>query len=104
MTDHLRPDTLALHADDGIESGPDISPPLHTTTTYEADNPSALIYSRNDHPTRHRLEAVLGALEGGHAAVYASGLAAITALLHPLHPRHVAIDGGYHGTHAVLAQ
>jgi cystathionine gamma-synthase len=93
-----------LHADDGIEPGPDISPPLHSTTTYAADNPQGLVYARNDNPTRSRLEAVLGALEGGHAAVYGSGLAAVSALLHHLHPRRVAIDGGYHGTHAVLAQ
>jgi cystathionine gamma-synthase len=104
MDDRLNLATLALHADDGIEPGPDIAPPLHTTTTYAADNPQALVYARSDHPTRNRLEAVLGAMEGGHAVVYASGLAAVSALLHHLHPRRVAIDGGYHGTHAVLAQ
>ena len=104
MDDRFELATLALHADDGIEPGPDIAPPLHPTTTYAADNPQALVYSRNDQATRNRLEAVLGALEGGYAVVYASGLAAVSALLHHLHPRHVAIDGGYHGTHAVLAQ
>jgi cystathionine gamma-synthase len=104
MSDALKPETLALHADDGIEPGPDISPPIHTTTTYEADNAQGLVYGRNDHPTRLRLEAILGALEGGHAAVYGSGLAAVTALMHHLHPRRVAIDGGYHGTYAVLGQ
>jgi len=96
--------TLALHADDGIEPGPDVAPALHPTTTFVADNTQGLVYSRNDNPTRARLEAVLGALEGGHAAVYGSGLAAVTALLHHLHPKRVAIEGGYHGTHAVLAQ
>ncbi len=100
----LDPATLALHADDGVEPGPDVSPPLHLATTYMADNSQGLVYGRNDNPTRLRLEAVLGALEGGHAAVYGSGLAAFSALLHHLHPKRVAIDGGYHGTHAVLAQ
>ena len=81
MDDRFELATLALHADDGIEPGPDIAPPLHPTTTYAADNPQALVYSRNDQATRNRLEAVLGALEGGYAVVYASGLAAVSALL-----------------------
>lgn len=98
------PATLALHADEDVEPGPDVAPALHVATTFTADNPQGLVYGRNDNPTRHRLEAVLGALEGGHAIVYGSGLAAVTAVLHHLHPKRVAITGGYHGTHAVLAQ
>ncbi len=104
MASPLDPATLALHADDGIEPCPDVAPPLHPSTTFAADNAEGLVYSRSDNPTRNRLEAVLGALEGGHAIVYGSGLAAVTALLHHLHPKRVAIGGGYHGTHAVLAQ
>jgi cystathionine gamma-synthase len=104
MSAYTDPATLALHADDGVEPGPDVSPPLHLATTYAADNSQGLVYGRNDNPTRRRLEAVLGALEGGHAIVYASGLAAVTAALHHYHPKRVAISCGYHGTHAVLAQ
>jgi cystathionine gamma-synthase len=104
MTAPDDPATLAVHADDGIEPTPDVAPPLHVATTYAADNPQGLVYGRNENPTRHRLEAVLGALEGGHAVVYGSGLAAVTAALHHLHPKRVAVSGGYHGTHAVLAQ
>lgn len=99
------PSTLALHADDGIEPDPDVAPPIHLATTFAADNAQGVVYSRNDQPTRRRLEAVLGALEGGHAVVYGSGLAAVQALLMHLRPRRVAIaPGGYHGTYAVLAQ
>jgi cystathionine gamma-synthase len=99
------PSTLAVHADDGIEPDPDVAPPLHVATTFTADNAQGMVYSRNDHPTRRRLEAVLGALEGGHAVVYSSGLAAVQALLMHLRPRRVAIaPGGYHGTHLVLDQ
>ncbi len=103
MADPLRPDTLALHADAGIERDPDVAPPIHVSTTFTADNEAGLVYARADQPTRRRLEAVLGALEGGEAVVYASGQAAtIAALLH-LRPRRVAIArGGYHGTHAAL--
>src|SRR5512143_2857698 len=99
----LRPDTLALHADEGLERAPDVAPPIHVSTTYAADNEEGLVYSRAEHPTRRRLEAVLGALEGGHAVVYASGQAAATAALLHLRPRRVAIArGGYHGTHLAL--
>ncbi|ACG73022.1 Cys/Met metabolism pyridoxal-phosphate-dependent protein [Anaeromyxobacter sp. K] len=104
MADPLRPETLALHADAGLEPSPDVAPPIHLSTTFDADNPEGLVYSRDEQPTRRRLEAVLGALEGGGTAVvYASGLAAVTAALLHLQPRRVAIArGGYHGTHAAI--
>ncbi len=96
------PSTLALHADHGIEATPDVSPPLHLSTTFSAGNAEGLVYARNDTATRRRLEAVLGALEGGHAVVYPSGNGATYAALRHLRPRRVAIDRGYHGTHEVL--
>jgi cystathionine gamma-synthase len=103
MAEPLRPDTLALHADAGLERAPDVAPPIHLSTTFEADNAEGLVYSRTEQPTRRRLEAVLGALEGGHAVVYASGQAATTAALLHLRPRRVAIErGGYHGTHEAI--
>jgi cystathionine gamma-synthase len=99
----LGPDTLAIHADEGVEATADVAPPIHVTTTYAADNEEGLVYARAEHPTRRRLEAVLGALEGGHAVVYASGQAAATAALLHLRPRRVAIArGGYHGTHLAI--
>ncbi len=105
MSHPADPSTLAVHADDGIDSDPDVAPPIHVASTFTADNAQGMVYSRNDQPTRRRLEAVLGALEGGHAVVYASGLAAVQALLMHLRPRRVAIAAsGYHGTYAVLDQ
>jgi cystathionine gamma-synthase len=105
MPNSLNFSTVALHADDGLELDPDVAPPIHLATTFAADNAQGLVYSRNDQPTRQRLEAVLGALEGGHAVVYGSGLAAVQALLMHLRPKRVAIaPGGYHGTHRVLEQ
>ncbi len=98
-----RPDTLALHADAGVERGADVAPPIHVSTTFSAGGEEGLVYSRADQPTRRRLEAVLGALEGGEAVAYASGQAAATAALLHLRPRRVAIArGGYHGTHAAV--
>jgi cystathionine gamma-synthase len=99
MRDDLRPETLAVHADGGVEPSADVAPPIHVTTTFEADNGEGLVYARNAQPTRSRLEAVLGALEGGEAVVYASGQAATTAALIHLAPHRVALGhGGYHGT------
>ena len=73
--------TRAVHGDSGLEAGPDISPPLHLSTTYARSGPDDdLIYRRADSRTVERLEAVLGGLEGGTAVAYASGMAAITAV------------------------
>jgi cystathionine gamma-synthase len=99
-----RPETLAIHADAAVEGAPDVAPPIHVATTFLAGNPDGLVYSRADQPTRRRLEAVLGALEGGDAVVYASGQAATTAALQHFRPARVAIGrGGYHLTHAAIA-
>jgi cystathionine gamma-synthase len=98
MDPKLRPETLALHADASGE--PDVAPAIHVATTFMAENAEGLVYARNAQPTRARLEAVLGALEGGEAVTYASGQAATTAALLHYRPRRVAIRrGGYHGTH-----
>ncbi len=103
MRERLHPDTLAIHADLGVEPAPDIAPPIHPSTTFAADNPEGLVYTREAQPTRSRLEAVLGALEGGRAVTYSSGQAATTAALAHLSPRRVALGaGGYHGTRAAL--
>lgn len=103
MTRPFHPDTAALHADQGIEPVPDVAPPLHLSTTFDADNAQGLVYARAAQATRARLEAVLGALEGGEAVSYASGQAASMAALLHFRPRRVAIArGGYHGTHAAI--
>lgn len=103
MESKLGPDTRAIHADAGIEPDADVAPAIRVSTTFTADNAEGLVYSRIEQPTRRRLEAVLGALEGGHAVVYASGQAAATAALLHLRPRRVAIArGGYHGIQAAI--
>ena len=38
-------------------------------------------YGRPDNPTRRRLEAAIGELEGGHCLAFATGMAAVSALL-----------------------
>jgi cystathionine gamma-synthase len=68
-----------------------IAPPIHTSTTYlrDPDNQyrSGRIYARDHNPTFDQAEAVLTALEGGHASLlFASGMAAATALFQALAP------------------
>ena len=59
--------------------------PIYQTSTYQQSEPAVhhgFDYSRTNHPTRQRLEAVLAELEGvEHCAVFASGLAAENAVL-----------------------
>lgn len=111
--------SLAVHADDYINTHRAVAPPLHTSTTFRYSNdPSQLkqwdntdplapfdshIYSRDTAPNTTRLEALLSAALGGPALTYGSGLAAFHALLVYLNPRRVAISGGYHGCHGVIA-
>ena len=103
MSTILRPDTLAIQADLGLETAADVAPPLHVSTTFDAENPEGLVYARTEQPTRRRLEAVIGALEGGEAVTFSSGQAATLAALLYFRPARVAIGrGGYHGTHAIL--
>ena len=107
--------TAALHADAAhawaYSTDADVSPPLSMTTTFVCppDDGSGHCYSRVSNPTRDRAEVLLGSVESApdcaaHAVLYASGLAAAFAALSALVPPRVAICGGYHGTHLVLAQ
>lgn len=68
-----------------------IAPPIHTSTTFlrDPDNQyrSGRIYARDHNPTFDQAEAVLTALEGGHASLlFASGMAAATAVFQALEP------------------
>ena len=93
------PFTQALHADGAIDDGVDVAPPIHVASTYDRSEQSELVYRRNQHLTTARLEAVMGALEGGTAVVYPSGMSAIASLLRYLQPAKVALPADvYHGT------
>ena len=68
-----------------------IAPPIHTSTTFirDPDNQyrTGRSYARDNNPTFDQAEAVLTALEGGHASlVFASGMAAATAVFLALAP------------------
>jgi cystathionine gamma-synthase len=86
------PDTIAAQALGWIdEATRAITPPLHVSTTYlrDPDNQyrSGRVYARADNPAFDQAEAVINALEGGHQALlFASGMAAATAVFQALAP------------------
>ncbi len=101
--------TTCVHAGQEPDAGTGaVVPPIHLATTYAQESPGhnrGYEYSRTDNPTRHTLETVLGALEGGeHALSFASGLAAETTLLLALKPGDhvVTVDDLYGGTHRLF--
>jgi cystathionine gamma-lyase len=60
--------------------GPTFAAPYHLAGAPEA---TRFGYGRNDNPTWALLEDALGELEGGQAIVFASGMAAVTAVVVP---------------------
>ena len=107
MTEHkLGFATRAIH--DGQHSDPltgAVNVPLYLTSTYaqeEIGKHKGYEYSRVSNPTRDALEANLASLEGGTSAhVFASGMAAITAMITMFRSGDHVICGAndYGGTH-----
>jgi cystathionine gamma-synthase len=60
--------------------GAGVNPPVELSSTYAASE-GAVGYGRNGNPTWSALEEALGALEGGDALVFGSGMAAISAAM-----------------------
>jgi cystathionine gamma-synthase len=83
-----------------------VGAPLDRSATwpYEDGEPGPYSYARDRHPTGVACETVLGALDGGHALLYPSGMGAVTTLvLTLLRPGEtIALaEGAYYG-HRVL--
>ena len=79
-----------------------VSPPIHLTSTFEQEsvgNDKGFDYARGGNPTRKRLEDNLTALEQGtYGLMFASGMAATTALLQTLSSGdHVIIGRNVYG-------
>jgi hypothetical protein len=51
MMKKWKEETQAIHVDKKLENTPDVSPPLHFSTTYVSKNEDGLVYSRADHMT-----------------------------------------------------
>jgi cystathionine gamma-synthase len=88
----LAPETRAAHGAAEVASPyKDIVPPLHLATTFEragdGSYPGGRVYSRDASPAYDAPEALLKELEGGGAAaLFASGMAAASAVLQALKP------------------
>lgn len=81
-----------------------LQPTTQTDSFFQAPDPSdAHVYSRETAPTTTRLESLLEPLIHAPCVCYGSGLAALHALYIFLCPKRIAIGGGYHGSHGVLA-
>ena len=112
MHDASTPDTPALHPDTlAVIAGrpphtPDqpMSVPVHLTSTYVAGG--ELEYGRYGNPTWTAFEETLGALEGGRCVAFASGMAAVAAVLDLVEPGGtvVAPRHSYTGTVAALQE
>jgi cystathionine gamma-synthase len=102
----LRPETIAAHALKAVDEATGaVVPPIYTSSTYARDEnyvPKLKEnYIRNGSPTLWHTEAAIAALEQGEEALlFASGMAAITALCETIpHGAHVvAPEVMYYGT------
>jgi cystathionine beta-lyase/cystathionine gamma-synthase len=103
--------TLAVHA--GQTPDPQtgaVNVPIYLSSTFELTGigtDKGWDYSRAGNPTRDRLETALAALEGGEwALAFGSGMAAITALVAPLHAgdHMICSHNVYGGTVRLLDQ
>ena len=78
-------------------------PPLERATIhpYHDATPGPVYYQRLAHPVALEAERLLGALDGGPALLYPSGMAAVSGLVLALlapGARVAVADGGYWGT------
>lgn len=101
--------TTAVHA--GKHHDPyagAVMPPIYQTSTYVQETlgaPLGYEYARTQNPTREALERNLAALEGGtHGFAFASGLAALDAVLKLLRAGdHVVVGSNiYGGSHRLM--
>jgi cystathionine gamma-synthase len=108
----LRPETVSVHV--GNEPDPAtgaVAPPIHLATTFRhgpsGERVAGYEYQREGNPTNDRLREALAALEGGAEAVtFASGMAAMTALLEclPNGARVLIPDDCYTGLRMLCAE
>lgn len=84
--------------------GAPVNAPVTFTSTYQADG--EVSYARTSNPTWEALEEVLGSLEDGTALTFASGLAAVAAVvsLVPVGGVVVTPEHAYSGTTGLLRE
>ncbi|MDT8910398.1 PLP-dependent transferase [Amycolatopsis sp. PS_44_ISF1] len=101
--DDWTPRTLAIAAGRPHGPGEPLNPPIVATSTFQAGGDS--VYARSDGTaTWAALEEAVGALEGGRAVAFASGVATLSAVLDtlPVGARVVVPTFSYAVTRGVL--
>ncbi|HVM08160.1 MAG TPA: PLP-dependent transferase [Acidimicrobiales bacterium] len=99
----LDPSTIAVSLGRGAHrAGDPLNVPVVLSSTFRAGG--AIGYAREGNPVWEAFEEVIGALEGGVAVVFPSGLAAVRAILElvPVGGHVVAAHGSYSGTRRLL--
>jgi cystathionine gamma-synthase len=98
----LGPSSAVVHLGRGGLAGEPVNPPVVMSSTFHQGG--RLTYGRDGNPTWEALEEVLGALEGGAALAFASGMAAIAAVIEtlPVPGRVVVAGDAYNGTRRFL--
>jgi cystathionine gamma-synthase len=99
-----RPATKAVHAGrPPVVPGGGVNPPIELSSTFHQGG--AVAYGRDGNPTWAAFEQVVGALEGGRAIAFSSGLGAVAAVLEclPVPGRVVVAGDAYAGTRRFLA-
>jgi cystathionine gamma-synthase len=111
MEDAFSPATLAVTAGRPARTpNAPLNPPLVHASTYTASasapQPGDLGYGRWTNPTWQAFETALGALESGQALLFASGMAAVAAVVDqiPDGGRVVVPAAAYNGTLALLVE
>jgi cystathionine beta-lyase/cystathionine gamma-synthase len=103
MTDNYHLDTLAIHAGQPPDPATGaIMTPIYQTSTFVQSAPGehqGYEYSRSGNPTRHALEELIAAIEGGqYGLAFSSGLAATDTILRLLNPGdHVVVGNDVYG-------
>ena len=108
----MKLETIAVHHGDEVdESSGAIAEPINLSVTFQREGDGSYrrgyFYSSKGNPNRNGLESTFAALEGGKVAVaFASGCAAISAVLRTLSPGdHVLIPNDvFQGTVRVLGE
>lgn len=98
----LRPETAAVHLGRPEHPGDPVNAPIVMTSTYRAEGEHT--YGRDGNPTWEAFEEVIGALEGGRAVAFASGMAAIAAVVETVRGGGVVVADSscYSGTRRLL--
>ena len=100
----LRPDSLVVALGRPQGPGAPLNVPLTPSSTYRFGG--ELGYGRDGNSGWAALEGALGALEGGHAIAFASGMAAVAAVLETLPPDALVVCSrvAYHGVRVLMTE